>query len=84
MILEAAVFFSNATGTCGGIGGPAGVYPIANVSVQARDTVHLTFPQPFLSQAPVGPYVCLVARLRLFSGPTGLVGPSWSAVGYKF
>lgn len=52
--------------------------PIAVVPAGA--TVHLSYTQPFITEATTsGSTVCLVAS----GNPTAYVGLSWSAVGYK-
>jgi hypothetical protein len=47
------------------------------VSVPPGNTVHITFPQPYITQAVSGPNVCLAAAGE------GSVGVTWSAVGFK-
>lgn len=48
------------------------------IRIPANDTVHITFPQPFVTAAVTGTYVCLVAN-----GNPSYIGVKWSAVGYK-
>jgi hypothetical protein len=46
--------------------------------VPPQSTVHITFPQPFLTDAVAGTNVCLQAF-----GSGAFIGVKWSAVGYK-
>jgi hypothetical protein len=55
--------------------------PGPKVTVPAQDTVHVTFPQPYITAPVNGPLVCLGATAEFVTG--GTAGLTWSAVGYK-
>jgi|RhiMetdeSRZDD1v2_1073273.scaffolds.fasta_scaffold87530_4 hypothetical protein len=54
--------------------------PGPTVTVSPQDTVHLAFPQPYITAPVDGPFVCLGATAITSGGNQGL---TWSAVGYK-
>jgi len=54
--------------------------PGPTVTVSPQDTVHLTFPQPYITAPVIGPLVCLGATSITTGAARGI---TWSAVGYK-
>jgi hypothetical protein len=48
------------------------------IRIPANDTVHIAFPQPFVTAAVTGTQVCLVA-----GGNPSYIGVKWSVTGYK-
>jgi type IV secretory pathway protease TraF len=48
------------------------------IRIPANDTVHIAFPQPFVTAAVTGTEVCLVA-----AGNPSYIGIKWSVTGYK-
>jgi len=54
--------------------------PGPKVTVPPLDTIHITFPQPYITAPVTGPFVCLGATAET---ATGSIGLTWSAVGYR-
>ena len=54
--------------------------PGPKVTVPPLDTVHITFPEPYITAPVNGPLVCLGATAET---ATNTIGLTWSAVGYK-
>ena len=61
--------------------GFVGTTPGPRVMVAPASTVHITFPEPYVTAPVTGPFVCLGVFAIPLGGPAGLL--TWSAVGHK-
>ena len=64
-------------GTCAGVVNAVSHSDGPVIWVPANATVHIAFPQPFITEPATGPNVCMTA------GGFGFESSTWSMVGYK-